>query len=57
MSNAEAYRLIGERTTELAKMPDVQRKMLKVSNEQGIKAAENMLYDFAITTLFYGSTK
>lgn len=57
MGNAEGYRLIGERATELAKMPDVQRKMLKVSNEQGKKAAETMLYRFAIATLFYGSIK
>lgn len=57
MTNAEAFNLIGERENELSKMPDVQKKMRETANWNGKKAAEVLLFNFAVTTLFYGGVK
>lgn len=57
MTNKEAFRLIGERENELSKLPDVQKKMLETANRNGKKAAETLLFNFAIATLFYGGAK
>lgn len=57
MTNKETFKLIGERETELSKLPDVQKKMLETANHSGKKAAETLLFGLAVTTLFYGGVK
>lgn len=51
MSNKEALKLIGERAAELAKKPEVQKKMLQIAKERSKKEAEKWLYMSAIATL------
>ena len=51
MKDKEAYKLIGERTEELAKREDVQKKMVEIANKDGKGAAEKWLYRVAISTL------
>lgn len=57
MTNKEAFNLIGERETELSKLPDVQKKMLETAKNDGKKAAQTLLFGLAVTTLFYGGVK
>lgn len=57
MTNKEAFKLIGERETELSKLPDVQTKMLETAKNNGKKAAQTLLFRLAVTTLFYGGVK
>lgn len=52
MNNNEAYKIIGERTQELANMPEVQAKMVEmVRNGATKEEAEQWLYMCAIGTL------
>ena len=43
MTDKEAYRLIGERATELSKREDVQKKMVEIANKDGKAEAEQKL--------------
>ena len=51
MTNKEAFTMMGTRATELAKKPDVQKKMLQIVKESGKEEAEKWLYMLAIATL------
>lgn len=51
MSNQEAYKLIGERATELAKNEKVQEKAVEIAKLQGKEAREKYIYMLAIATL------
>ena len=52
MDDKTAYKLIGERTQELANMPEVQAKMVEmVKNGSTKEEAEEWLYMCAIGTL------
>lgn len=51
MTDKEAYRTIGERAEELAKIPEVKEKMLEILNKEGKEAAEKWLYMSAIASL------
>lgn len=52
MDDKTAYKLIGERTQELANMPEVQAKMVEMVNSGHTKKeAEKWLYMCAIGTL------
>ena len=51
MTDEEAYRLIGERATELSKREYVQKKMVEIANKDGKAEAEKWLYRMAIATL------
>ena len=52
MSDSEAYKIIGERVTKLAKMPEVQSKMVEMVRNGATKEdAEKWLYMCAIGTL------
>lgn len=51
MTDKEAYKTIGERAEELAQIPEVQNKMIEISNKEGKKAAEKWLYMSAIASL------
>lgn len=51
MTNEQAYKLIGERTTELSKNTDIQNKMVEISIKEGKQKAEQYLYMLAISTL------
>ena len=52
MSDSEAYKIIGERVTELANMPEVQSKMVEMVCSGSTKEeAEKWLYACAIGTL------
>ena len=51
MTNKEAFTMIGTRAAELAKKPEVQKKMLQIAKERNKKEAEKWLYMSAIATL------
>ena len=51
MTNEQAYKLIGERATELSKNTDIQNKMVEISIKEGKQKAEQYLYMLAISTL------
>ena len=52
MDDKTAYKLIGERTQELANMPEVQKKMVDMVNSGHTKEeAEKWLYMCAIGSL------
>lgn len=51
MTDREAYKTIGERAEELAQIPEVQNKMIEISNNEGKEAAEKWLYMSAIASL------
>ena len=52
MTDSEAYKIIGERVAKLAKMPEVQSKMVEmVHNGSTKEEAEKWLYACAIGTL------
>lgn len=51
MTNKEAYALIGERAEQLSKMPDIQKKMIRLARENGKEAAEKWLYLAAVAAL------
>lgn len=51
MTNNEAFAMIGERTKELAKKPEVKTKMLQIAKERGKEEAEKWVYMAAIATL------
>lgn len=52
MTNTEAYKIIGERAAELAKMPEVQSIMVQMVNSGKTKEeTEQWLYMNAIGTL------
>lgn len=51
MTDKEAYRLIGEAAEKLAKLPEMQKQMMKIAREKGKEAAEQMLYITAIGAL------
>ena len=52
MTNKEAYKLIGERTAEIVKRPEIQKKMLEIANAEGKEAAVKWVYMAAIATLY-----
>lgn len=51
MTDAEAYKLIGERAEELAKRPEVQKEMVEIARREGKEKAEAYLYNLSIATL------
>jgi uncharacterized oligopeptide transporter (OPT) family protein len=52
MTNTEAYKIIGERTQELANIPEVQAEMVEmVRNGATKEEVEKWLYMCAIGTL------
>lgn len=51
MTDKEAYKIIGERAEEIAKLPEVQQKMVEIAHRQGKDAAEKYLYIATIGTL------
>ena len=52
MTNTEAYKIIGERTQELANIPEVQAEMVEMVRNGATKEdAEKWLYVCAIGTL------
>lgn len=51
MTDKEAYKIIGARAEEIAKLPEVQREMIEIARKQGKEAAEKYLYLAAIGTL------
>ena len=52
MSDSEAYKIIGERTQELANIPEVQAEMVKMVRNGATKEdVEKWLYMCAIGTL------
>ena len=52
MTNAEAYKIIGERTQELSNIPEVQAEMVKMVRNGATKEdVEKWLYMCAIGTL------
>ncbi len=51
MTNKEAYNLIGERVTELAKDERVQKKAVEIAKSKGKEAGEKYIYMLAIATL------
>lgn len=51
MTNEQGIAMIGKRTEELVKKPEVQNKMLQIAKEKGKKEAEKWLYMSAIATL------
>ena len=51
MTDKEAYRIIGERTEKLVKLPEVQKKMIAIAREQDREAAERYVYMLAVATL------
>ena len=48
MTDEEAYRLIGERATELSKREDVQKKMVEIANKDGKDEAEQKLKEMEV---------
>lgn len=51
MTNKEAFTMIGIRAAELAKNPEVQKKMMQIAKERSKEDAEKWLYMSAIATL------
>lgn len=51
MTDNEAFKLIGERVSELAKKNDVQKKMVEIAKTEGTEKAEAWLYRLAIASL------
>ena len=51
MTNEQAYKIIGERATELSKNKDIQNKMVEIAQKEGKEKAEQYLYILAISTL------
>ena len=52
MTNTEAYKIIGERTQEIANIPEVQAKMIEmVRNGSTKEDTEKWLYMCAVGTL------
>ena len=51
MTDKEAYTMIGTRAAELAKKPEVQKKMMQIAKERCKEEAEKWLYMLAIATL------
>ena len=51
MTDTEAYRAIGERAEQLTQIPEVQKKMIEILNNDGKEAAEKWLYMSAIASL------
>lgn len=54
MTDREAYKLIGERASEIAKRPEIQKQMLEIANVEGKEAAIKHVYLLAIGTLTGG---
>ena len=48
MTDEEAYRLIGERATELSKREYVQKKMVEIANKDGKAEAEQKLKEMEV---------
>ena len=51
MTNNEAFAMIGKRAEELTKKPEVQKKMLQITEEKSKEEAIKWLYMSAIATL------
>ena len=51
MTNEQAYKLIGDRASELSKNPTVQKKMIEIAQKEGKEKAENYLYILSVATL------
>lgn len=51
MTDNEAYAAIGERAEEMAKVPEIQEKMLEIAKADGKEKAESWLYQMAIASL------
>lgn len=52
MTDNEAYAAIGERAEEMAKVPEIQKKMLEIAKTDGKEKAESWLYQMAIASLW-----
>jgi len=52
MTDNEAYKIIGERASDLAKDAEVKNKMIDIAKKEGKEKAVQFLYKLAIATLF-----
>ncbi len=55
MTDNEAYKAIGERAGELAKDPEIQKKMVALAKSEGKEKAESWLYQMAVASLCMGA--
>ena len=51
MTDKEAYKILGDRVTELTKKEEVQNKMLEIFRKESKEAAEKWVYSLAIATI------
>ena len=51
MTDKEAYEIIGQRVKQIAELPEIQAKMVKMAKENGKESAEKWVYMMAIGTL------
>lgn len=51
MTDKEAYKILGDRVTELTKKEEVQKKMLEILHKESKEAAEKWVYSLAIATI------
>ncbi len=52
MTDSEAYAAVGERAEEMAKVPEIQKKMLEIEKTDGREKAISWLYQMAIASLW-----